>query len=748
MDNGCLPISISSFYQYEKRPGQMYQNPSVMNHDQTRSWDVSKGLMEKALKYRLTGFEENEFTATQSGQLTVGADLSLFYKVKEALAKGNSVTVCGWPYYFHHGKLTAEGKGSIANEGDSVVWTGLTNIAGTGSSGNHCVSIIGYDDDITYVHAGVTLKGAFQIMDSYANGPTDIYYIMYDAFNLESEHAVFNDSNFYKYATSFSVENMNFQYGVQATGSQMISFKLTGEKLSLNGKDVPLYTIGAAETETYLSFDGQQFTKGPSAFAKSFAVIPYEEAVKTPEDGYKGGYLVALVENGKIKGYFGAEGNANNGMARFFTSTAEIDKICFAFFGGVPENQSFTTRISLHNVSQNGFTRKGTIYRFSFIYWDKDIAIGTPKLMVEASVSMVSRENIYMTLTRTDKNGSTVEYVPASMDVRYNKNFFPELDVSDPVSFSGKVNPTKAETGYFTFGYHTLGEFSSAADYDRFIWGVTVKGAGAKVLKIRFLDENGKELCAVKPDAANATLEAREQLHFEFRQDKELSTYFGGGVYNFYNAGMKKTLSLQANNMLFEWRKEGNAGSLERSSFRVEYLADKECYRIRHGSKDYVVDVAGDGAKEGAVIKMNAPSATRATQLWTVVINDDGTVSFASKADPTLFFGYDGKNFTLGKGGDQGNYRFIATTESTFDRCLDLSYAGGKVTATASLPKGYTASELKLTVIRNGEVIKTFDPTVNGKTLSFEVSLDKGDALFCLTKDGKAVCNMIGARIS
>jgi hypothetical protein len=45
-------------------------------------------------------------------------------------------------------------------------------------------------------------------------------------------------------------------------------------------------------------------------------------------------------------------------------------------------------------------------------------------------------------------------------------------------------------------------------------------------------------------------------------------------------------------------------------------------------------------------------------------------------------------------------------------------------------------------------VIKTFDPTVNGKTLSFEVSLDKGDALFCLTKDGKAVCNMIGARIS
>ena len=331
MDHGCLPIKLSSFFKNERPAGLAFQNPSVLNHDQSRSWDVGKGLMQKALKYRLTGYEENEFTATQAGQLTVDTDLKLFYKIKDALARGNSVTVCGWPLYFQYTKLTEEGKGVIGKAGESVVWTGMTYAGGTSGSGNHCISIIGYDDSITVTVAGVELKGAFQIMDSYATGPTDIYYVMYDAFNLVSGHPVLNTPEFYENTVALTLENMNFQIGINATGNQMLTFTPTGTTLSHNGKEYPLYTVSDAKKKVFLSFDGQNFTKGGPSAAKSFALIPYADLSKEQNEDYAGGYLMALTENGAIKGYLAAEVNTNNATVRFHGTTAEMDKLCFAF---------------------------------------------------------------------------------------------------------------------------------------------------------------------------------------------------------------------------------------------------------------------------------------------------------------------------------------------------------------------------------------------------------------------------------
>lgn len=747
MDNGCLPFSLSSFYKYRRPAGQMYQNPSVLDHDQTRSWDVSKGLMEKALKYRLTGFEENDFTATQNGQLTVGTDMKLFYKVKDALARGNSVTICGWPIYFQHGKLTAAGAGSIASEGDSVVWSGMVYADG-GASGNHCVSIIGYDDDITYNIAGVELKGAFQIMDSYANGPTDIYYIMYDAFNLVSEHDILNTKDFYSRSVALSVEGMNFQFGISATENQVLTFTPTGKTLTFNQKEYPTYTIGSPDKNIYLSFDGQSFTKSSSANAKTFALIPYSDASSKQDKDYEGGYLVAMADDkGGIKGYLGTEVNTNNATVRFYANTSAMEKICFSF-SDMKESGAFDARITVSKDMDVGYVRTGTIYRFSFIYWDKHIQVGNPELMVEAQISMVERENLYMALTRTDKNGNTLEYTPASIDIRYSKNFHPELEIKGPVSFSGKENPTKAETGYFTFGYHVLDDFGKAASYDQFIWGILIKGAGAKILKLRLLDKNGKELCAVVPDSQNCAPETGKSLRFEFRQGAELSTHFGKGVYNFYNVGAKKTLSLQTNNMLFEWRKDTNTASVERSAFRVEYLAEEDCYIIRHGSKDYVFDIAGNDLSEGVTVKMNAPSNQRLTQRWLVILHDDGSISITNKQDPTLFLGYNGTDFCLSKDASNPSSRFIAKVSAQSMRSLDLSFSGKTINATATVPAGYTPSECKLTVIQNGQVVKTLTPTIDGKTLSFKDTLAEGDYLFCLTKDGKAIDNMIACRLS
>ena len=746
LDHGCLPMSISSFYKSTRPASQPYQNPSYLGHDQTRSWDVSKGLMEKALKYRLTGFEETDFTATQSGQLTTKCDLSLFYKVKDALARGNSVTICGWPVYMHYTKIAEGGQGSIAQVGESVAWTGMTTIDRETGSGNHCVSIVGYDDEITVTAGGVELKGAFQIRDSYANDSRDIYYIMYDAFNLVSEHAELNDPNTYLSTAALTIPEMKFQYGYFATQRQTVTFTPTGALFSLSGKEYPVYTLSDASSNAYLTLRGTSFGRGGQKDATSFALISFDDLASAQQSDYKGGYLLAaLDENSKIAGYLGAEVNTNNASIRFYKDSDDPKNICFDV--DYKKEGTFTSRVSLTKENPSGYKRTGTVYRFSFIYWDEDIEIGTPDLMVEAEISAVGRENLYMTLSRTDKNGTVAEYVPASMNVRINKAFLPELDFADTVSFSGKNDPTRAETGYFTFGYHTLQDYGEDYDYTNFLWGINIRGTGITVKALRLLDKNGKELCAVKIDEANRTLKAKETKHYEFQLSNDLKTYLGAGSYTFYNAGTKKTLSLQSNNMLFEWRKDSNKGSVDRSVFRVEYDKASDSYLLRHGTKDYVFDIAGEKLAAGTTVKMNAPSALRDTQQWSIVVNDDGSLCIASKKDPSLVLGYNGKEFCLGSDKNDPNFRFNAQMATESTRILDLTLEKTKVSITAAIPKEYDPKDLTLHIVKDGTVLETLKGTTKETVMTFEKDLEKGDYLFCLCKDGVAIGNQIAVRI-
>ncbi len=748
-DHGCLPMSLSSFYKSERNPSQLFQNASGLNREQSRSWDVAKGLMEKALKYRITDFEEVEFSATHSSQLTTdqrGQDL--LYKIKEALARGNSVTICGWPYYLTNEKLTEEGRGSIGITGESVAWTGMTSVSGEGSSGNHCVSIIGYDDDITVTKAGVTLKGAFQIRDSYANDNREIYYVMYDAFNLVSENAIFNDPNFYLCNTALSLEGNEFEFGYQAEHNQMLTFTPADKTFAFKGKDFPIYTITDEQNNCALTLNGTTFSSGHVGNAVELALIPYESATNLPlEEDYSGGYLLAVVAGNSIKGYFGTELNANHATIRFYkTADDNMDKVCFDLSADKKEG-TFLSRVCVSKSSGTGYKRTGTFYRFSFLYWDEDIEIGTPDLMVEAEISAVARENLYMTLSRTDKNGTVVEYVPASMDVRINKAFLPELDFADTVSFSGKNDPTKVETGYFTFGYHTLQDYGEDYDYTNFMWGINIKGTGITVKALRLLDKNGKELCAVKIDEANRTMQAKETKHYEFKLSNDLKTYMGAGSYTFYNLGTQKTLSLQSNNMLFEWCKDSNKGSVDRSVFRVEYDKNSDSYLFRHGTKDYVFDIAGEKLAAGTVVKMNAPSALRDTQQWNITVNDDGSLCITSKKDPSLVLGYNGKDFCLGSDKNDPRFRFNAQMATESTRILDLTFEKTTISATATIPKGYDAKDLTLNIVKDGTVVKTLSGTVQKSTMTFEQTLEKGDYLFCLCKDGTAIGNQIAVRI-
>ena len=748
-DHGCLPMSLSSFYKSERQPSQLFQNASGLNQEKSRSWDVAKGLMEKALKYRITDFEEVEFSATHASQLTTdqrGQDL--LYKIKEALARGNSVTICGWPNYLTNEKLTEEGKGSIGIAGESVAWTGMTSVSGEGSSGNHCVSIIGYDDTITVTKAGVTLKGAFQIRDSYANDNREIYYVMYDAFNLVSENEIFNDPNFYLNNTALSLEGNEFEFGHQAEHNQMLTFTPTGKTFSFKGKDFPLYTVTDEQNGCALVLNGTTFSSGHTGNAAELALIPYEDATEQPlDEDYKGGYLLAAVSGNGIKGYFGTEINANHASIRFYkTADDNMEKVCFDLSADKKEG-TFLSRVCVSKSSGTGYKRTGTFYRFSFLYWDEDIQIGTPQLMVEAKVSKVGRDDLAFVLTRTDKNGSTVEYTPACTDVPLNKNFLPELNQVGDTAFSGKSEPTKAEVGYFTFGFHVLDDFGSNADYDDFIWGVRIRGGGTEILSLRLLDGNGKELCSVIPAEKDRTVQKGSPKSFEFRQSGELGTHFGKGSYTFYNVGQKKTLSLKSNNMLFEWQNEKKADSVERSVFRVEYDGESDSYIFRHGTLDYVFDIHGGELKKGAVVKMNAQSEQRPGQRWTVIRNDDGTVLIASKAEPSLYLGFDGKDFTLGSDPSNASYRFAALSTTQSDRYLDLTPTKKGFEAVARLPEGYTADRLSLEVVKDGKTVGSFQPTVKGDQLSFSSELAAGDYLVYLAENGECVGSRVAFRI-
>lgn len=748
-DHGCLPMSLSSFYKSERKPSQLFQNASGLNQEKSRSWDVAKGLMEKALKYRITDFEEVEFSVSHAGQLTTdqrGQDL--LYKIKEALARGNSVTICGWPYYLTNEKLTEEGKGAIGIAGESVAWTGMTYVSGEGSSGNHCVSIIGYDDNITVTKAGVTLKGAFQIRDSYANDNREIYYVMYDAFNQVSENQIFNDPDFYLNNAALSLEGNEFEFGYQAEHNQMLTFTPTGKTLTHKGKELPLYTITDEQNGCALVLNGTTFSSGHAGNAAELALIPYEDAANPPHDeDYSGGYLLAVVSGNGIKGYFGTEINGNHASLRFYkTADGNMDKVCFDLSADKKEG-AFLSRVCVSKSSGTGYKRTGTFYRFSFLYWDEDIQIGTPTLMVEAKVSKAGRDDLAFVLTRTDKNGNTLEYTPACTDVPLNKNFLPELNQVGQTSFSGKSQPTKEEIGYFTFGYHVLDDFGSAADYDDFVWGVRIRGGGTEVLSLRLLDENGKELCKVIPAEKDRTIEKGAPKIFEFRQNGELGAHFGSGSYTFYNVGQKKTLSLKSNNMLFEWQNEKKDDSVERSVFRVEYDAASGAYLFRHGTMNYVFDIHGKELKEGVLVKMNAQSPQRTAQAWTVIQNEDATISIASKADPSLYIGFDGKDFTLGKDPSDPSYRFIAKVTTKTARYLDLTPAKDGFDATVSLPADYKAEELSLLVVKDGKTVKTLTGKSQGQTLTFSCTLEEGDYLICLEAKGVCLGNRVALRI-
>ena len=90
-------------------------------------------------------------------------------------------------YIMENGSLYISFKASGAKSITTSAGNKISTYRNTTSGSNHAVSLIGWDDDITFEVDGGQTSGAWIILNSWANGSSDgFYYIMYDDMSISS----------------------------------------------------------------------------------------------------------------------------------------------------------------------------------------------------------------------------------------------------------------------------------------------------------------------------------------------------------------------------------------------------------------------------------------------------------------------------------------------------------------------------------------------------------------------------------
>lgn len=732
-DNGCLPMSLSVFDKTAGSPETGWGG-SILNSEKSRAWDItSPDLMLAALNYRITNYEEIEYGSTNNGQLTTNkAGQDLLYKVKAAIAKGNAVAVCGWSSYWEYDKIDVKGLGTLGKRGDSIIWNGYKNNSST-SDGNHCVALVGYDDDITYSRAGVTMKGAFLMMNSWGTGyyQGGFCWIAYDAFNAQSEFSILNDPDFYEHCLALSPANLKSIIPMNSITALEMTFTPVAKEQTVEGQTCTVYTISNGNGK-YLSYNG----KGEISYTEElsdkchFAVLDSKQS-----DIYSGSkYLYAVNTNSPAK-YLAFENTSSGSGVKLVTKPVN-STACLKINDGSANGEGVFVDMINTVPAQDNYERTGTMYRFSFLYWDKDIAVGPSKLSVEVEVEALDRNNLYITLNRTDRNGVQDTFAPASMELRYKQSVVPEtaeIKEGETLSFSGIINPTEKETGFFVFTYDTLLGFNNQFSYNDFLWGVNVRGSDVTVKQIRLLDEQGKEIYAVKPDV-NAGAMVKGEIHkFVFDSGNEPKAFFGTGTYKLKNVGTGKVLSLASNNMLFTWF-DGKKANEEKSAFTINYDKKADVYTIR-SYKDYVVDIHKEKIEDGVIVKMNAVSDTRKTQRWMITQTADGYLQITLKDSPEYAFGY-ADDFCISKSKNDKNFLWTLEPVEPANITFDITSENGKVTINTTTANS-GAHTVK--IVKDGAVVTTLEGTAAKNSFTAETTLEKGTYLFTLIYEGEEV---------
>lgn len=135
--------------------------------------------------------------------------------------------------------------------------------------------------------------------------------------------------------------------------------------------------------------------------------------------------------------------------------------------------------------------RTWTMDQVCFLYWDKDIEIGLPDVMIDVEVESSNKEGAAICLIRKSVNekGKEVEETFKPKMFEYGpieKNYHPDYDTNKVYSYSGKLvkDGSAPEVGYFTVNMteilSTIPEGKTFGDYE---WGVRLYSAESTPVK-------------------------------------------------------------------------------------------------------------------------------------------------------------------------------------------------------------------------------------------------------------------------
>lgn len=135
--------------------------------------------------------------------------------------------------------------------------------------------------------------------------------------------------------------------------------------------------------------------------------------------------------------------------------------------------------------------RTWTMDQLCFLYWDKDIDIGLPDLMIDVEVESNNKEGAAICLLRksVNENGKEVEETFKPKMFEYgpiDKNYHPDYETTKRYTYSGKLSNgnVPAEVGYFSVNMteilSTIPKGKTFADYE---WGVRLYSAQSTPVK-------------------------------------------------------------------------------------------------------------------------------------------------------------------------------------------------------------------------------------------------------------------------
>ena len=736
-DHGALPMSVSVFDKFTSYDPTKFFGGSIYDSEKTRSWEVGEGQLIDAMRCRLKNFDE----VSSSGQLYTSYDTDLITRVKRAVAQGNAVAITGSSSYWQQKRLT--GDGDISKKDEWAIWCSRKRTVGAGDPGGHCVAIIGYDDEAILEIGGVTMKGAFLVRNSWGNWCNEgNVWMMYDAFNTTSEYATFNIG-------AFNSESLLLYVAKNSVGSPsyndsynpLVTMTCVGES-NVNGKVYPLYTLFDENTNSYLAYDSTGKTLAKRARKPSeqcyFALIPATDLDPTvTELNAYAFYAVNSATSGK---YLCATGG--NGASPTLSKDANRDGAFFKLNGkeSSEDGTVSTAIISLvQDAAVTSYTREATCGTFGFIYWDKDIRVGLPKLIVEANVEILNRNVLYINLIRTDKNGGTMTYVPAMMAVRHDESALPDIGVSlKDVGFSGKIDVTKPESGWFAFGYDALLDLEEGCTVNDYSWGVSVNGKTLKVLELRLLDEDRNILFSVKPDKNAEGLTRDETQYFVLNDSDEQRLFVGEGSYSFINAAENKRLSLGGVVMMtFAWDNgKPNKKNVYPQNFVIRYNADIGGYLIYDYKEEFVFDISKNAPEEGGAVQLNKQSPSRKYQALTLEMDENGRVRFALKNAPEYVFGWKNGKFGVYKDDGSDTLRWYFRSAGAED-LIDLEQKGDRLLATVRTPRDAGNEALMFKIVKDGEIVDLLEFSAGESGANFSLTLDPGTYLFTVLCGGK-----------